>query len=474
MIFNSVNFLYFIVLFFPLYWLVNNRFGSTWRNVLTILFSYYFYAWWDWRFLGLIVLSSAVDYSIGRALANTSGNAQRKGLLVISLFVNLGMLGFFKYFNFFAEGFANILHTFGLHANWPTLEILLPVGISFYTFQTLSYTIDVYRKQIEPTRDIFSFFAFVAFFPQLVAGPIERASRLLGQFKKPLNFEYDYAVGGLRLILWGLFKKVVIADNAGVLVDSVYPAVPEQSGLLYIMATFFFAIQIYADFSGYSDMAIGLSRTLGIDLMQNFRTPYFASSFRDFWRRWHISLSTWFRDYVYIPLGGNRGNPWRVSLNIFLTFLLSGLWHGAQVTFLIWGGIHGLLLILEKSVKIKLPKTLSTCLVFISVLLLWIPFRAENTEQMMDIFQAVLDLGNYNWTGMESIIMDFSLGRILFFLIVLILFARLEYALQLNDFSSWIAQQKKVYRFGIYYSLVLLIMFLGNFSVKPEFIYFQF
>lgn len=444
------------------------------RNLLTILASYLFYGWWDWRFLSLIVISSTVDYTIGLSLAKNNNASQRKVLLYISVLVNLGMLGFFKYFNFFIDSFQSLFRAFHVDLDLQVLEILLPVGISFYTFQTLSYTIDVYRRELAPTKDPFSFFAFVAFFPQLVAGPIERASRLLSQFSERKTFSYPQAVGGMRLILWGFFKKVVIADNCGVLADAFLLPATDTSGAMTLIGTFFFALQIYADFLGYSDMAIGISRMLGVNLMKNFKTPYFADSLQNFWQRWHISLSTWFRDYVYIPLGGNQGNMYRVSFNIFLTFLLSGWWHGAKFTFIIWGALHGGLLIFEKYWIKKLPAFFAPIFLFVLVSLLWIPFRAESISHLFDLVISIFSFETYAMDAVTAILLDFSVLRFSMLSLVLFLFFILEYRLGILDFNEWISKRQKVFRISSYYIMVTIILLLGNFSVKPQFIYFQF
>ncbi|UCD62099.1 MAG: MBOAT family protein, partial [Flavobacteriaceae bacterium] len=342
MLFNSLDFAIFFPVVFVFYWIVAKN--KTARNVFLLAASYFFYGWWDWRFLFLIVISSLVDYVVGHQLSQTSIYKRRKLLLGLSLLVNLGFLCYFKYTNFFIETFVDSFRLFGKNIEVSTLNIILPVGISFYTFQTLSYTIDVYRNQLKPTKDILSFFAFVAFFPQLVAGPIERASHLLPQFYKTYRFNYELVKSGLLLMAFGLFKKMVIADRVAILVNQVYNNPSEYHGYETILATVFFAFQIYCDFSGYSDIAIGIGRTMGFDLMKNFDSPYFSKSITEFWRRWHISLSTWFRDYVYIPLGGNRKGEARTYFNLFAVFLISGLWHGAAMTFLIWGAIHGLII----------------------------------------------------------------------------------------------------------------------------------
>lgn len=474
MVFNSTTFLIFFIVFFFLYWWINNKMSVRFRNAFTIVASYIFYGWWDWRFLTLIVISSLSDFIIGLLMHKAQKKQNRKLLLLLSLFINLGILGFFKYFNFFIDSLNDLLATFSISFNTVTLNIILPVGISFYTFQTLSYTIDIYRKKLEPTKDIIAFFAFVSFFPQLVAGPIERASHLLKQFNERKTFSYNANVEGLRLVLWGLFKKIVIADNFGLIADSIFNTETHLSGLTIIFGAVFFALQIYADFSGYSDIAIGLSRMLGYDLKPNFKTPYFAKSISDFWHRWHISLSTWFRDYVYIPLGGSRRGNFRVCFNIFLTFLLSGLWHGANITFLIWGGLHGILLIIEKQSRLKLSNFITYPLVVMSIILLWIPFRAESFTHLQEYTASIVHFSSYSFHEIEQFIIDFSSIRFLVLSIILALFLSIEYMMHTMDFSEWVGGKRKILRIGIYYALIMAILFIGNFSVAPSFIYFQF
>jgi alginate O-acetyltransferase complex protein AlgI len=474
MIFNSVVFLVFFVCFFILYWFVNNRLPVSVRNAFIISASYLFYGWWDWRFLSLIVFSSALDFAMGLLLDKENRPKRRKLYLAISLAGNLGILGFFKYFNFFASSLQAVLAPFSIHPGFVTLHIVLPVGISFYTFQTLSYTLDVYQGKMKPTRDMLSFFAFVSFFPQLVAGPIERASRLLLQFAARKTFSYENSVYGLRLALWGFFKKIVIADNFGVLTDHIFSSGQPASGLLTIVGSLFFALQIYADFSGYSDIAIGIAKMLGFDLMQNFATPYFATSFGEFWHRWHISLSTWFRDYVYIPLGGNRGTKARVSSNIMITFLLSGLWHGADIIFLIWGGLHGAALVAEKRIKRKLNKTLYAAMAMAIIILLWIPFRAKNYSQFVKLSASLVQCKTYSFSRLYQELHDFSLPRFYALLAVTAFFLLIEYHLKWQDFSQWISGKSRTVRLAFYYLILVLIFVVGNFSVKPYFIYFQF
>ncbi len=474
MIFNSVVFLLFFVCFFILYWIINKKFPVSFRNAFIIAASYLFYGWWDWRFLSLIVFSSLLDYVTGLLLGNETRPIRRKLYLAASLTGNLGILGFFKYFNFFATSLQTVLSPFSIHPGFVTLHIILPVGISFYTFQTLSYTLDVYYGKMKPTRNILSFFAFVSFFPQLVAGPIERASRLLPQFAGRKTFRYEDMVYGLRLALWGFFKKIVIADNFGILVDHIFNPGQPPSGLLTLAGSLFFAFQIYADFSGYSDIAIGIAKMLGFDLMQNFATPYFAASFGEFWHRWHISLSTWFRDYVYIPLGGNRGNRSRVSANIMITFLLSGLWHGADITFLIWGGLHGSALVVEKRIKHKVNKYIYGPLAMAIVILLWIPFRAKNYDQFVKLSASLVHFSTYSFGRLGRVLHDFSLPRFYALLMVTAFFLVMEYRLKWQDFSQWLSGKPRTMRMAFYYLLIVLIFVVGNFSVKPYFIYFQF
>ncbi len=342
MSFNSTTFAIFFVLVYAGYLALGR--SARWQNILLLVGSYVFYGWWDWRFCGLLAASTVIDYCVGRAMHAGNDDRLRKRLLWVSLCANLGMLGFFKYFDFFAKSVESGFQTLGWEVNPLLLDVVLPVGISFYTFQTLSYTIDIYRRKIEPTRDFFAFALFVAFFPQLVAGPIERASHLLPQMLRPRKIQLPEFHAGLYLILWGLFKKVVIADNMAPICNDVYQNYWEFQGPSLIIATVAFALQIYCDFSAYSDIARGCGKLLGFDLMVNFRLPYFAVSPSDFWRRWHISLSTWLRDYLYIPLGGNRGGAFNTQRNLMITMLLGGLWHGASWNFVLWGLFHGLIL----------------------------------------------------------------------------------------------------------------------------------
>ena len=369
MLFNSIEYLIFLPSAFLLYWIVFERLirGSRHQirlqNAFVVVASYLFYGWWDWRFLLLIAFTSLCSWGSGLLIKKS------KTWMWLNIVLNLGILALFKYYDFFVTEFARLFHA---EADGLLLKVILPVGISFYTFQALSYSIDVYRGKIEPTRDIIAFFAFISFFPQLVAGPIERATNLLPQFLRKRTFDYDNAIDGVRQILWGLFKKMVVADNCAVYVDQVFSNYTHHSGSTLLLAAVFFTIQIYGDFSGYSDIAIGTAKLFGIQLMRNFNLPYFSHGVTEFWRRWHISLMTWFRDYVYIPMGGSRVGKAKAVRNTFVVFLLSGLWHGANWTFIVWGAYHGLLLCLEKSLK----KPLSALLTFFLVMMGWVLFRS--------------------------------------------------------------------------------------------------
>ena len=367
------------------------------QNLLLLVASYAFYGWWDIRFCLLMLVSSVVDFFVGRWMPGV-GAARRRVLLATSLAANLGLLGYFKYLGFFVESAASLLQSFGVNASVPSLEIILPVGISFYTFQTLSYTIDIYRGKLMPSRDFLAYMAFVAFFPQLVAGPIERASNLVPQFERRRGFDYEQAVDGARMILWGLFKKMVLADSLAVIVDGIYGSPSAGTGPEFVLATGCFAFQIYLDFSAYSDIAIGTAKMLGIDLMRNFAYPYFSQSVAEFWRRWHISLSTWFRDYVFIPLGGSRRGRGRTAVAVLMTFVASGLWHGASWNFVVWGALNGLAIlpvILSRMslVKVgpshvpggtgKLPSLSAAgrmASTFAFICLTWVFFRAPDLE----------------------------------------------------------------------------------------------
>lgn len=398
MSFNSIPYFLLLGVVFVVYWRIPLRA----KNVLLLVASYVFYGAWDWRFLGLLALSTLIDYGVGLALHGTDDERSRRLWLATSVVANLGILGFFKYFNFFVDGGVELFRAIGLDGGSPVLEVVLPVGISFYTFQSLSYTIDIYRRELTPTRDLVDYAAFVSFFPQLVAGPIERARRLLPQISHDRRFpDSQQLSSGLALILVGLFKKVAIADVMAPLVEEAFGGASTASGLTVLVGVYAFALQIYGDFSGYTDIARGSARLLGIELMVNFREPYLSRSITEFWRTWHISLSTWLRDYLYVPLGGNRRGTVRTSVNLMVVMLLGGLWHGASWTFVAWGAIHGTYLVVERAAAAAgrrthrhpmrvVPGALTWLVTFQLVCLAWIFFRAETFTQAGQVLEALL------------------------------------------------------------------------------------
>lgn len=473
MLFNTIDFAIFFPIVLLLYWTVFRKSLSL-QNLFLVVVSYIFYAFWDWRFLSLIFLSTIVDYCVGLWMGQTERPGKRKILLGISLFFNLGLLMTFKYFNFFVDTFVDVFSLFGTTLKITSWNILLPVGISFYTFQTMSYTIDLYRKRIEPTQDIVAFFAFVSFFPQLVAGPIERASHLLPQFKVKRKFNYINGIDGLRLILGGLFKKMVIADNCAQLVNHIFENYEVSSGSTLFFGAIFFAFQIYGDFSGYSDIAIGTARLMGFDLMKNFNYPYLSQNISEFWRRWHISLSTWFRDYVYIPLGGSRVKKSRLVFNIFVVFLVSGLWHGANLTFIFWGFIHALfiipvLLFFKKETPIsperKLPSLMQLLRIgttFFIVVIAWVFFRSETITMAFDYIGKIFSSSFFSNPEIPK-----STVLLLFLFMVVEWIQRdREHILDLGHLKNkWI-------RYTIYYCVVFAIFYYAG-DLQP-FIYFQF
>jgi len=479
MYFNSLDFALFLPIVFILYWFVTNK-NLKLQNALLVVASYVFYGWWDWRFLSLIVFSSLVDYTIGLQLNHTAQPSKRKLLLWSSILVNLGFLGFFKYYNFFIDSFVEAFSFFGSPIQPNTLDIILPVGISFYTFQTLSYTIDVYKRKLEPTRDIVSFLAFVSFFPQLVAGPIERATHLLPQFYKKRKFHYSQAVDGCRQILWGFFKKVVIADNCAEYANQIFNNSAEHSGSTLLMGALFFTFQIYGDFSGYSDIAIGTSRLFGFDLKQNFAFPYFSRDIAEFWRRWHISLSTWFRDYLYIPLGGSQGGTWMKVRNTFIIFLVSGFWHGANWTFIIWGFLNALYflpLLLAKRNRThlnvvaqdsKLPSIIELVqmgLTFGLTVIAWVFFRAESVTHAVTYLKGLF---SSSLLSLPTIRPTNLLVLILFFIGVEWIGRRQHYAIEVL-----LLKQSRVIRWA-FYMIIIAIIFVFSSDNQQEFIYFQF
>lgn len=469
MLFNSIDFAIFLPIVFLLFWFVAQR-SVKWQNLLLLTASYIFYGWWDWRFLSLLAFSSVVDYFVGGMLHREENERKRKVLFVTSMGVNLALLGFFKYFNFFADSFVHAFSFFGQEFSARRLNIILPVGISFYTFQSMSYAIDIYRRKLTPTNDLIAFLAFVSFFPQLVAGPIERASHLLPQFFKPKTISYQMMSGGLKIMLLGFFMKVVVADRVALYVDAVYNNVGLHTGWSYMLATFFFAFQIYGDFAGYSLIAIGTARLFGFDLMQNFNRPYFSASFREFWGRWHISLSTWFRDYLYIPLGGSRGSKARTYSNLFTTFLVSGLWHGANWTFVMWGAIHGTYQVVERLAQElnfpRLPKWLSIPLVFVGACLAWVFFRAATVQDAFHIVGAILTNPGHGIHVGDIGIMAFSLAGVFLLL-------GIEIAVEYFPNVSLLHHRWAPVRFATILAMLVWIITLGVFD-GSQFIYFQF
>ena len=477
MLFNSLDFAVFLPITFILYWVLNK--SLKYQNLLILVASYVFYGWWDWRFLSLIAFSTTVDYIIGIQLSKENKPLKRKLFLWASIIVNLGFLGFFKYYNFFLDNFVAAFSFFGQPINANSLNIILPVGISFYTFQTLSYSIDVYRKKLEPNKDFIAFAAFVSFFPQLVAGPIERATNLLPQFYNKRKFVYTNAVDGMRQILWGLFKKVVIADNCAEYANIIFNNSEDYSGSTLILGALFFTFQIYGDFSGYSDVAIGTSRLFGFNLMRNFAFPYFSRDIAEFWRRWHISLSTWFRDYLYIPLGGSHGGLWIKIRNTFIIFIVSGFWHGSNWTFIVWGALNALyflpLLLAKKNrsnieivAKGKLIPTvkesLQILITFSLTVLAWVFFRANDLEHAFSYIIGIFtkDLFSIPVIGSKTIF-----GLIGLFLIIEWIGRENEHPLQKLGlgWNRWL-------RYIFYYLIIFMIIFLAG--QQQEFIYFQF
>lgn len=469
MTFTTITFLLFYLIFFAMYWAVAGR-SKNGRNLLIIVASYVFYGWWDWRFLILLILSSIIDFVNGWVIGQAQTQIRKKIFLGISLIAQLGLLAYFKYCNFFLDSFIDLSRHVGFHDSVTIIKIILPVGISFYTFQTLSYVIDVYQGKLKPTKNIFDFLAFVSFFPQLVAGPIERAAHMIPQFSTLKKFNYSQSVDGLKLMLWGFFKKLVIADTIAKFVD-IYFANPDQYDSTYAwVAIIGFAFQIYCDFSGYSDIAMGCAKTLGIELMVNFRTPYFSTTFSEFWQRWHISLSSWFRDYVYIPLGGNRGTFLFFARNIFITFLLSGFWHGANYTFVIWGATHALLLIVERLLQKKNSRfQWPPLFVFFVVVLCWVPFRSKDFSQMVDVFGHLFNFSGFSWKILEAVNMyHLVLAN------VIVLFIIAELWLDKKTFAIKAATLSPFWRRSFYYAIIFCIFLLTDFNNAPSFIYFQF
>lgn len=483
MLFNSLEFAIFLPIVFLIYWAIgfwniSDKIKLNSQNAFVIIASYLFYGWWDWRFMLLIAFTSFCSWGTGLLIKNASTQRIAKAWVAGNIIINISILAIFKYYDFFVHEFGV---AFGCCTDNLLLHLILPVGISFYTFQALSYSIDVYREKIEPTKDIIAFFAFIAFFPQLVAGPIERATNLLPQFQRNRTFSYDIAIDGMRQILWGLFKKIVIADNCASYVDQIWQTYNTQTSSTLLLAAVLFSIQIYGDFSGYSDIAIGTAKLFGIQLMRNFNNPYFSRDIAEFWRKWHISLTTWFRDYVYIPLGGSRVSQWKIVRNTFVIFLLSGFWHGANWTFIGWGTYHAVLflplilsgrnrrytgLIAEGRYLPSLQELIQMLLTFCLVVIGWVIFRAETITQAWDFLYSMCS---------PTI---FSIPSILPGLKHTLLYVAIMVAIewfQRNQQHALATKQPNKYkllRVIFYYALIFLI--IRNIGPEKAFIYFQF
>lgn len=478
MLFNSIDFAVFLPIVFILYWLLAKQ-RLRLQNMLLVISSYVFYGWWDWRFLSLILFSTIVDYSIGLYLHRAKDSVKRKYLLWTSIGVNIGLLMFFKYFNFFVDNFVTAFTFFGAEINPMSLNIILPVGISFYTFQTLSYTIDVYKRDLKPTNDFIQFAAFVSFFPQLVAGPIERARQLLPQFNVKHKFNKVLATDGIRQILWGLFKKIIIADNCAKYVNIIFDNYETMTGSSLLLGAILFAFQIYGDFSGYSDIGIGTARLFGFNLMQNFAFPYFSRDIAEFWRRWHISLSTWFRDYVYIPLGGSRGSILFQIRNVFIIFLVSGFWHGANWTFIAWGALNAILflpLLIGKRNKVHhdivakdkvLPsfiELVNILMTFMLTSIAWVFFRSNTITDACKYLSGILSTSVFDTTiEIQSYVYVF----LLVFIVIEWLGRREQYAIE-----KTLVKYPRIVRWTFYYVIVMVIFLYGG--ETQTFIYFQF
>jgi len=482
MLFNSIDFAIFLPIVFVLYWFVTNKNLKS-QNFLIVLASYLFYGWWDWRFLSLILFSTLLDYLIGIGLAKEENKKKRRALLLTSILINLGFLGFFKYYNFFLDNFIAAFSFFGTEIKANTLNIILPVGISFYTFQTLSYSIDVYKRKIQATKDFIAFTAFVSFFPQLVAGPIERATNLLPQFYSKRTFDYTKAVDGMRQILWGLFKKIVIADNCAEYANMIFNNSAEYSGSTLVLGALFFTFQIYGDFSGYSDIAIGTARLFGFSLMRNFAFPYFSRDIAEFWRRWHISLSTWFRDYLYIPLGGSKGGLSMKVRNTFIIFIVSGFWHGANWTFIVWGALNAIYFLpllltssnrnnIEIAAQGKYFPTLKELffmlITFSLTVFAWIFFRAANLEHAINYISEILSPSLFVMPKFENMSgAAITICLVIVFVVIEWLGREQQYALEKIG-----AKMNIVLRWSVYSAiLIVIVAFMGQ---KNTFIYFQF
>ncbi|MDE6386373.1 MAG: MBOAT family protein [Lachnospiraceae bacterium] len=475
MLFNSFAFAIFLPIVFILYWALPKK--CQWLVILVS--SYYFYMSWNVKYVVLILMTTVVSYITAILLEKEHNEKKRKLYLSVAFLFCLGVLFFFKYFNFISASIAGVVQRFSIQYSPFMVDVLLPVGISFYTFQTLAYVIDVYRGDVNAEHHFGKYAAFISFFPQLVAGPIERTANLLPQIKRENIFEYGQASYGLKLMVWGFFKKIVIADTLAVYVDTVYNNLHEYTGMILGIATIFFTIQIYCDFSGYSDIAVGCAKLFGIDLMSNFKSPYFSSSVKEFWSRWHISLSTWFRDYVYIPLGGNRVSKWRHRLNLMITFLVSGLWHGAAWTYVIWGGIHGLAQVMENlfgKIKVRKGKGVRMLLVFLFAAFAWIFFRAQSFSDAAYVIRYTLSGIRHPRQYLMAGYQDLALTKKAIMTCIGMIGLLCVYdAFSLKyDVIACVGRWNVVLRWTVYLAMVLLILFMAPIGNASSFIYFQF
>ncbi len=484
MLFNSLQYAVFLPLLFIIHWLFASK-SLKRQNFILIFASYFFYAFWDYRFLFLLLLSTLIDYGTGLKIADSKTEKSRKVWLSISLILNLGLLGYFKYFNFFIESFTPLIETFGFKASLPVFQIILPVGISFYTFHGLSYVIDIYKRKIQPTKDFVEYSLFVCFFPLLVAGPIERATHLLPQLKRLRVFEHKEAVKGLKQILWGLFKKLVIADNCAEYANYIFDNYQNFHGSTLLLGAIFFAFQIYGDFSGYSDIAIGTANLFGIELFRNFSYPYFSRDIAEFWRRWHLSLTSWFRDYVYIPLGGSKGTLIHKLRNVFIIFIISGFWHGANYTFIAWGALNALyfvpLLLLNKNRDHKeivakgksfpsLREAVQITFTFLLVAFAWIFFRSTSIE---NAFHYISNL--FSGSLFSNPFFEPKIKKSLLTLLLILFFQIIEWKGREDQFAieNALFKQSTFIRWSFYSFLIFLMGMYMN-AVTSPFIYFQF
>ncbi|MBK7640605.1 MAG: MBOAT family protein [Bacteroidetes bacterium] len=478
MVFNSISFAIFLPIVFLLYWFVSNK-NRKIQNLLLLTSSYFFYACWDWRFLFLLIFSTALDFFTGSKMETAKTVASKKFWFWLSISINISFLGVFKYYNFFAESFADIMGNFGLQVNPFTLKVILPVGISFYTFHGLSYVIDIFKNRIKAEHDFIDYAVFVSFFPLLVAGPIERATHLLPQIKKERNFDYQKAVNGLKQILWGLFKKIVIADQCAQYANTIFDDYSNHSGSTLLLGAIFFSFQIYGDFSGYSDIALGTARLFGIELLRNFAFPYFSRDIAEFWRRWHISLSSWFRDYLYFPLGGSRGGTWMKIRNTFLIFLVSGFWHGANWTFIVWGLLNAIYIMpsiifntnrnhIDIVAKGNYLPSIREFFMMLSTFFLtvfaWIFFRSASLSDAFSFIKGIFSSSLFSIPSIHPLDL----------FILLLIFLPIEWLGRASQFAieNTFEKSSNFLRYGLYYLLLVAIFFYN--SAGQQFIYFQF